>query len=138
MQTRTGLTAMASSPRSRLEVQDHSVFQALPADAQARIEAGGRRASLAAGEVLPNDGGLYFIHSGVVGLFPGGGRICVAAVTAGSVHGWDQALEPGAPSPGGASPDRHRRLPCRRRSPRRSHGPGMADPSRGASCDGPS
>lgn len=99
MQTRTGLTAMASSPRSRLEVQDHPVFQALPADAQARIEACGRRASVAAREVLPNDGGLYFILSGVVGLFPGGGRICVAAVTAGSVHGWDQALEPGARRP---------------------------------------
>ena len=99
MQTTTGLAAMASSPRSRLEVQDHPVFQALPADAQARIEACGRRASLAAGEVLPNDGGLYFILSGVVGLFPGGGRICVAAVTAGSVHGWDQALEPGARRP---------------------------------------
>lgn len=99
MQTTTGLTAMASSPRSRLEVQDHPVFQALPADAQARIEACGHRASLAAGEVLLNDGGLYFILSGVVGLFPGGGRICVAAVTAGSVHGWDQALEPGARRP---------------------------------------
>lgn len=99
MQTRTGLTAMASSPRSRLEVQDHPVFQALPADAQARIEACARGASVAAGEVLPNDGGLYFILSGVVGLFPGGGRICVAAVTAGSVHGWDQALEPGARRP---------------------------------------
>lgn len=99
MQTTTGLAATASSPRSRLEVQDHPVFQALPADAQARIEACGHRASLAAGEVLPNDGGLYFILSGVVGLFPGGGRICVAAVTAGSVHGWDQALEPGARRP---------------------------------------
>lgn len=99
MQTTTGLTAMASSPRSRLEVQDHPVFQALPADAQARIEACGHRASLAAGEVLLNDGGLYFILSGVVGLFPGGGPICVAAVTAGSVHGWDQALEPGARRP---------------------------------------
>lgn len=99
MQTTTGLAAMASSPRSPLEVQDHPVFQALPAEAQARIEGCSHRASLAAGEVLPNEGGLYFILSGVVGLFPGGGRICVAVVTAGSVHGWDQALEPGARRP---------------------------------------
>lgn len=99
MQTTTGLIATASSPRSRLEVQDHPVFQALPADAQAGIEAYGQRTSLSAGEVLPNDGGLYFILSSVVGLFPGGGRICVTAVTTGSVHGWDQALEPGARRP---------------------------------------
>lgn len=99
MQTTTGLTAIASDFRVPLEIRDHPVFQALPLDAQARIEASGRRVALSAGDVLPNDDGLYFILSGVAGLFPDGGRICVTAVTAGSVHGWDQALEPGARRP---------------------------------------
>lgn len=99
MQTTTSLTALAPFARARFEVRDHPVFQALPPDARRRIEETGRALCLDAGEVLPNDGGLYFILSGVVGLFPGGGGICVAAVTAGSVHGWDQALEPGARRP---------------------------------------
>lgn len=99
MQTTTGLAAIASTFRACLEIRDHPVFLALPPDAQARIEANSQRVSFSAGDVLPNDGGLFFILSGVVGLFPGGGRVCVAAVTAGSVHGWDQALEPGARRP---------------------------------------
>lgn len=99
MQTITGLTTMASSFRGPFEVRDHPVFQALPSEAQAGIEANGQRLLLSSGEVLPNDGGLYFILSGVAGLFPGGGRICVAAVTSGSVHGWDQALEPASRRP---------------------------------------
>lgn len=99
MQTATGLMAPTSSQRMRLDVGDHPVFQALPADARRRIEETGCTLSLAAGEAVPSDGGLYFILSGVAGLFPAGGRICVEAVTAGSVHGWEEALGPGARRP---------------------------------------
>jgi CRP-like cAMP-binding protein len=99
MQTTIGLTALASSPRSPLELKDHPVFQVLPSNARQAMLTNSQTVSLTAGDILPKDGDLYFILSGVIGLFPNGGRICVAAVTAGSVHGWDQALDPDARRP---------------------------------------
>ncbi|WP_313001892.1 Crp/Fnr family transcriptional regulator [Brevundimonas sp.] len=80
--------------RPGLDLGDHPVFQALPPQVQSRAQSQGVLMHIAAGQTLAEDGHLTFVLSGVLGLFPNGGRICVAAVVAGSVHGWDQALHP--------------------------------------------
>lgn len=81
-------------PRQGLQLSDHPVFQALPPQVQSRAQIHGVLLSMAAGQAVAEDGHLFFVLSGVLGLFPNGGRICVAAVVAGSVHGWDHALQP--------------------------------------------
>lgn len=83
-----------SSRRHGLQLGDHPVFQALPPRVQSRAKADSALVSIAAGQTVAEDGQLSFVLSGVLGLFPNAGRICVAAVVAGSVHGWDQALHP--------------------------------------------
>lgn len=94
MQTMIQLMNLRDLPsRSHLEIQDHPVFQALPPLAQDRAMERGQLKVLAAGEDVPDDDGLYFILTGVLGLFPGRQRICVSIVVSGSVHGWDQALD---------------------------------------------
>ena len=98
MQTMIPLTSLRGVPsRTQFEIQDHPVFQALPPLAQERALERGRLKVLAAGEDVPDDDGLYFILTGVLGLFPGRQRICVSIVVSGSVHGWDQALDASAP-----------------------------------------
>lgn len=84
-----------SSPR-HLGIQDHPVFQALPPVAQQQALIGESLMVFSPGEAVPDDGGLYFVLTGVIGLFPHAQRICVSAVVAGSVLGWDQALDVGA------------------------------------------
>lgn len=94
MHTRTGLINTGESGhRPDLGIRDHPVFQALPAKIQSMMQAHSTPTALAAGEPLVEDDHLSFILAGVVGLFPDKGRICVATVVAGSVHGWDHALE---------------------------------------------
>lgn len=98
MQTMIQLTTLRDAPsRSQLEIQDHPVFQALPPAVQDRALTNGRLKMLAPGEEVDDDEGLFFVLAGVLGLFPGRQRICVSLVVAGSVYGWDQALDAHAP-----------------------------------------
>lgn len=100
MHSHNHLTSVAGgSPPFHLDIQDHPVFQALPRAAQQRARAAGNLMVFAPGEDIPNDDGLYFILTGVLGHFPARKRICVSVVVAGSVHGWDQALDASAPQP---------------------------------------
>ena len=85
--------------RPHLDLVDHPVFQALPRSIQSIAQARSRLVSIPAGEPLEEDGFLSFVLAGVFGLFPNGDRICVATVVAGSVHGWDHALEPDGERP---------------------------------------
>ncbi|MNS31408.1 hypothetical protein D3C72_634650 [compost metagenome] len=98
MQTMIQLTTLRDAPsRSQLEIRDHPVFQALPPAVQDRALTNGRLKMLAPGEEVDDDEGLFFVLAGVLGLFPGRQRICVSLVVAGSVYGWDQALDAHAP-----------------------------------------
>ncbi|QYC10667.1 Crp/Fnr family transcriptional regulator [Brevundimonas nasdae] len=85
--------------RPRLDLSDHPVFQALPLGVQSTAQAHSSLASIPAGEPLVEKGFLSFVLAGVLGLFPHGDRICVATIVAGSVHGWDQALDPTGDQP---------------------------------------
>lgn len=87
-------TTDAKNTRSDLDLCDHPVFQALPASVQSRAEAHSALVTIHAGEPVVEDGYLSFVLAGVLGLFPDGGRICVAMIVSGSVYGWDQALLP--------------------------------------------
>lgn len=87
----------AGAPTQHLGIQDHPVFLALPPIAQQRALSSARLMVFGLGEDIPDDDALYFVLTGVLGLFPSGQRICVSVVVAGSVHGWDQALDVGAP-----------------------------------------
>ncbi|MFE9083826.1 Crp/Fnr family transcriptional regulator [Brevundimonas sp. NPDC003966] len=85
--------------RPHLDLVDHPVFQALPRSIQSIAQARSRLMTIPAGQPLVETGFLSFVLAGVLGLFPHGDRICVATVVAGSVHGWDHALEPDAGRP---------------------------------------
>jgi len=85
--------------RPHLDLVDHPVFQALPRSIQSIAQARSRLMTIPAGQPLVETGFLSFVLAGVLGLFPHGDRICVATVVAGSVHGWDHALEPDAVRP---------------------------------------
>lgn len=80
--------------RPHLDLVDHPVFQALPHNIRSIAQTHSRLIAEPAGESLPGKGYLSFVLAGVLGLFPDGDRICVATIVAGSVHGWDHALEP--------------------------------------------
>ncbi|MFK4229735.1 Crp/Fnr family transcriptional regulator [Brevundimonas sp. NPDC003935] len=82
-----------------MDLVDHPVFQALPRSIQSIAQARSRLMTIPAGQPLVETGFLSFVLAGVLGLFPHGDRICVATVVAGSVHGWDHALEPDAGRP---------------------------------------
>jgi len=82
-----------------LDLGDHPVFQALPDRFQSTALARRRLTSLPAGQALEEDGFLSFVLTGVLGLFPKSDGVCVATIVAGSVHGWDQALEPDGDRP---------------------------------------
>ena len=100
MQTMISLTHNSGGLyRPHLDLVDHPVFQALPHSIQSIAQAHSRLVSILAGEPLEEDGFLSFVLAGVFGLFPNGDRICVATVVAGSVHGWDHALEPDSDRP---------------------------------------
>ncbi|WP_292083113.1 MULTISPECIES: Crp/Fnr family transcriptional regulator [unclassified Brevundimonas] len=85
--------------RPHLDLHDHPVFQALPDRFQSAALARRNLTRLPAGQPLEEDGFLSFVLAGVLGLFPNGDGICVATIVAGSVHGWDQALEPDGDRP---------------------------------------
>lgn len=85
--------------RPHLDLADHPVFQALPRHIQSIAQAHSRLMSIPAGQPLVEKGFLSFVLAGVLGLFPNGNGICVATIVAGSVHGWDQALEPDGDRP---------------------------------------
>ncbi len=85
--------------RPHLDLDDHPVFQALPHRFQSTALARRRLTSLPAGQALEEDGFLSFVLAGVLGLFPKSDGVCVATIVAGSVHGWDQALEPDGDRP---------------------------------------
>ncbi|MNS32075.1 Crp/Fnr family transcriptional regulator [Brevundimonas sp. P7753] len=100
MQTMISLTSAGCGlHRPHLDLVDHPVFQALPSSIQSIAQAQSRLMSIPAGQPLVEVGFLSFVLAGVLGLFPNGDRICVATVVAGSVHGWDHALEPDGPRP---------------------------------------
>lgn len=100
MQTMISLTNTGCGlHRPHLDLNDHPVFQALPRNIQSIAQAHSRLMSIPAGQPLVEKGFLSFVLAGVLGLFPHGGRICVATVVAGSVHGWDHALEPDGDRP---------------------------------------
>lgn len=100
MQTMISLTHAGCGPhRPRLDLVDHPVFQALPRNIQSIARPHSRLMTLPAGQPLVENGFLSFVLAGVLGLFPHGDRICVATVVAGSVHGWDHALEPDGEQP---------------------------------------
>lgn len=95
MQTMISLTNTGCGHhRPHLDLIDHPVFQALPRSIQSIAQARSRLMSLPAGQPMAESGFLSFVLAGVLGLFPNGDGICVATVVAGSVHGWDHALEP--------------------------------------------
>lgn len=85
--------------RPHLDLVDHPVFQALPRSIQTIVQPHSRLMTIPAGEPLVETRFLSFVLTGVLGLFPHDDRICVATVVAGSVHGWDHALEPDADRP---------------------------------------
>ena len=100
MQTMISLTSAGCGlHRPHLDLVDHPVFQALPRSIQSIAQARSRLMTIPAGQPLVETGFLSFVLAGVLGLFPHGDRICVATVVAGSVHGWDHALEPDADRP---------------------------------------
>lgn len=100
MQTMISLTNTGCGlHRPHLDLVDHPVFQALPRSIQSIAQARSRLMTIPAGQPLVETGFLSFVLAGVLGLFPHGDRICVATVVAGSVHGWDHALDPDADRP---------------------------------------
>lgn len=100
MQTMISLTNTGCGlHRPHLDLVDHPVFQALPRSIQSIAQPHSRLMTIPSGEPLVETGFLSFVLAGVLGLFPHGDRICVATVVAGSVHGWDHALEPDADRP---------------------------------------
>ena len=100
MQTMISLTSAGCGlHRPHLDLVDHPVFQALPRSIQSIAQARSRLMTIPAGQPLVETGFLSFVLAGVLVLFPHGDRICVATVVAGSVHGWDHALEPDADRP---------------------------------------
>lgn len=79
--------------RSRPNIHDHPVYRALPSDAQQRLIAEGVELDLSGDAQTPLDGDhLWFILSGVLGVFPAASDVCVAPIVSGSVYGWDHAL----------------------------------------------
>jgi len=97
MQTFSDLAKFPKNPDPpRLQIQDHPVFQALPSEARRQAELNSALLMLSPDEDIQDDEALYFILAGMLGLFPDGRRICVSVVVAGSVHGWDQAMDPTA------------------------------------------
>lgn len=100
MQTMISLTNIGCGlHRPHLDLVVHPVFQALPRSIQSIAQARSRLMTIPAGQPLVETGFLSFVLAGVLGLFPHGDRICVATVVAGSVHGWDHALDPDADRP---------------------------------------
>ncbi|MGH7021625.1 MAG: Crp/Fnr family transcriptional regulator [Brevundimonas sp.] len=100
MQTSQSVTPFhTASQRANLGLQDHPVFQALPPRAQAIAAEKSILIHLDSGETAPGSDCLHFVLAGVLGLSPGNDRVCVSAVVAGAVYGWDRALDPDAPLP---------------------------------------
>lgn len=96
MHTLEGHALFLARDRPPPQLEDHPVFQALPPEARRQAKLNSALLLLTPEEDLQDDDALYFILAGMLGLFPDGGRLCVATVIAGSVHGWDQALHPSA------------------------------------------
>ncbi|MET4685149.1 Crp/Fnr family transcriptional regulator [Brevundimonas faecalis] len=80
-------------PRRRCDVRDHPVYLALPPAAQRSLLQTGAPVDLLAAEEVSLEGDyLWFVLSGVLGLFPQSSTVCVSHIPSGSVHGWRHAL----------------------------------------------
>lgn len=74
---------------------DHPVLNALPVEVRLGICERAENLYLPE-DVAPPRGRLYFLKSGVLGIFPAGNPVCAGTIVPGSVYGWEALLDENA------------------------------------------